>query len=288
MIKDLGILWEWEYDERFVKLLDTVCNKAGKTSYLVAPHNLEESMAKIMNGEMQFKVVFDRATDSDPAFLPIIQFHQEAQCRIINEPENALHTNNKAVMHLEFVDKAMRVPQTIMLSPQDKIDDKALEAVGKFFVIKPAEGEGGGKGVIVGAETLQEIYQARENHPGKMLLIQELIVPRYFRGMRCWFRVFFVCGNVIPCFWDDQTHIYKELTLEEKSIFKENTRIAKKIHQITGLEFFSTEVAQTEDQKFVVVDYVNDQCDMRFQSDTPDGVPDSVIEEIVEVIVSSL
>jgi hypothetical protein len=38
----------------------------------------------------------------------------------------------------------------------------------------------------------------------------------------------------------------------------------------------------------VVVDYVNDQCDMRFQSDTPDGVPVSVVKEVAKAIVETL
>ena len=33
--------------------------------------------------------------------------------------------------------------------------------------------------------------------------------------------------------------------------------------------------------KFVVIDYVNDQCDMRLKSLHPDGVPDEVVLEII-------
>jgi acyl CoA:acetate/3-ketoacid CoA transferase beta subunit len=33
-------------------------------------------------------------------------------------------------------------------------------------------------------------------------------------------------------------------------------------------------------ETFVVIDYVNDQCDMRLKSSHPDCVPDDVVEEI--------
>jgi len=288
MERDLGILWEWEYDKKFIGLLDSVCQISGKTSYLVSPHNLPESIAKIEAEELQFRVIIDRATDSDPAFMPIIDFHRPKLSRIINDPEKVVRANNKAVMHYEFMKQGLNVPLSLFLSPDEEINDEILDKVGRPFVIKPAEGGGGGEGVVVGANAIDEVRQAQEQAPGQMILIQELIVPRELYGMRCWFRVFYACGKVIPCFWDDQTHVYRRLTPEEEVVFGEFRRITQTIHEIAELEFFSTEIVQTYDQNFVVADYVNDQCDMRFQSDTPDGVPDSVVEEIAEAIVNTL
>ena len=41
---------------------------------------------------------------------------------------------------------------------------------------------------------------------------------------------------------------------------------AEKIAEIAGLQFFSTEIAIVDKETFVIVDYVNDQCDMRLKS----------------------
>jgi len=41
-------------------------------------------------------------------------------------------------------------------------------------------------------------------------------------------------------------------------------------------DFFSTEIALAKDGRYVVVDYVNDPCDMRPQSKHFDGVPDTI------------
>jgi len=288
MVWDLGILWEWGYDERFVRLLDSFCQRSGKTSYLVFPLNLDESLAKISSGELRFRVVFDRATDINPAFMPIVRFHQGTQSKIINDPEKAIRTYDKARMHLEFMSGGLNVPYTLILSPEQTVNEEEIEKVGRPFVIKTVEGEGGGEGVVLGAQTVDEVQRVREQNLGKLILIQENIIPDELHQRRCWFRVFFVCGKVIPCFWDDRTHVYQRLNPEEELIFGEQRRITEKIHEIIGLEFFSTEIVHTRDGRFVVVDYVNDQCDLRFQSDTPDGVPDSVIEEIVKSIVNSL
>lgn len=288
MERDLGILWEWEYDKKFIGLLNSVCQISGKTSYLVSHHNLSESIAKIEAEELQFRVIIDRATDADPAFMPIIDFHRPKPSRIINDPEKAVRANNKAIMHYEFMKQELNVPLSLFLSPGEEINDEILDKVGRPFVIKPVEGGGGGEGVIVGANAIDDVGQAQEQAPGQTIVIQELIVPRELYGMRCWFRVFYACGKVIPCFWDDQTHFYRRLAPEEENVFGELRRITQIINEIVGLEFFSTEIVQTHDRGFIVTDYVNDQCDMRFQSDAPDGVPDSVVEEIAEAIVNTL
>jgi hypothetical protein len=46
------------------------------------------------------------------------------------------------------------------------------------------------------------------------------------------------------------------------------------------LEFFSSEIALTNDGLFVAVDYVNEICDMRLQSKHYDGVPDAIVAQI--------
>ena len=58
----------------------------------------------------------------------------------------------------------------------------------------------------------------------------------------------------------------------------------RKIQKVCSLDFFSSEIALTEENTFVVVDYVNEVCDMRLQSKHVDGVPDEVVQRIQELI----
>jgi hypothetical protein len=92
--------------------------------------------------------------------------------------------------------------------------------------------------------------------------------------------------KIIHCWLNDLTHIYSEITEDDfiKYNLNEMNNIVKKIKEITNLDFFSTEIALTKDQKFIVIDYVNDQCDMRFQSKHLDGVPDKVVYQIIEAM----
>jgi len=101
-------------------------------------------------------------------------------------------------------------------------------------------------------------------------------------GEKGWFRIFDVFGLILPCWWDDATHRYRMLTHSEIQTYglRPLLTITRKISEVCRLDFFSTEVALTHAGSFVVVDYVNDLCDMRLQSKHFDGVPDLVVTEI--------
>ena len=102
-------------------------------------------------------------------------------------------------------------------------------------------------------------------------------------GRRAWFRCFWAFGKPVAVWWDDLTHLYEELSEEEminyglKKLLQKTRTIAK----ITELDFFSTEIVLNNKNLFVVIDYVNDQCDMRIKSKHFDGVPDNVVNQII-------
>ena len=102
--------------------------------------------------------------------------------------------------------------------------------------------------------------------------------------------MFYAFGLIIPCWWDDQTHIYEELTPEDEERFNLQPlrSIISTIREICGLEFFSTEIALTPGQSFIVVDYVNEMCDMRLKSLHTDGVPDPIVQGIAASMANFL
>jgi hypothetical protein len=81
--------------------------------------------------------------------------------------------------------------------------------------------------------------------------------------------------------------VYARVTAEEKARFglRSLRELSVRIAQICGLHLFSTEIALTEEGKFLVVDYVNDPVDLRLQSKTIDGVPDGYVENIAARLV---
>jgi hypothetical protein len=91
-------------------------------------------------------------------------------------------------------------------------------------------------------------------------------------------------------FWDDQTHIYEIISEELKSKIniKKLNQITRTIFGIIQLDFFSTEVVLTSENKFVVIDYVNDQCDMRLKSKHVDGVPNEIVELLITYFIKAV
>ncbi len=290
-IVDLGLAWEWEYDRDFIYGLDRVCQRKGLKSYIIHLYNLDETLALMASGKLVIRALIDRASDVIPRFYGLIHMARQGSFWMINEVSLLPRAVDKATMHLEFLSAGIDVPYTIILSPWRKspgVDLSEIKKLGKPFIIKPACG-GGGVGVITNARSVRQIIKARLESFHDKYLLQEKITPVLLNnGKRGWFRVFYVGGDVIPCWWDDTTHIYDELHPSEVKtygLFKLK-HIVKKISEICKLDFFSTEIAVTGEGKFVVVDYVNDMCDMRRKSQHWDGVPDNVVDEITERLVN--
>jgi len=133
---------------------------------------------------------------------------------------------------------------------------------------------------------LKDVIETRQHHKNDKYLLQETVKPKFLNGNKAWFRVLYVFGEIIPCWWDDITHIYRRVSADDEeryglSVLRE---MMKTIQKVCSLDFFSSEVALTEEHTFVVVDYVNEVCDMRLQSKHKDGVPDDIVRWIQELI----
>jgi hypothetical protein len=282
---DLAIAWCWKYDADFVFQLDSQCVKRGISPYLIHFHNLFETISRMEKGELGFKVFFDRASDQEEDFEQLADILQKQGARMINDVDKATWAIDKATMHLEFLTQGIHVPYTIILPPWDErseLDSLYLHKVGTPFVIKPACG-GSGDGVVLDAHTPDDIQTARQQFPYDKYLVQEKISPVQINGRRAWFRVFYTCGEVLPCWWDDQTKIADVLSPSDidQKIYSDMNRIMRKIAQISQLDLFSTEIALTPEQKLLVIDHVNDQVDLRKKSAHLDGIPDEVVDRIV-------
>jgi len=124
-------------------------------------------------------------------------------------------------MDLEFLSRGLAVPYTIITSPyahkrEVELSLTELAKLVRPFIIKPANTTGGGIGVVLGAESLNDAIETRQHHKNDKYLLQEKVDPTSFGEKRACFRVFYAFGSTIPCWWDDQTHIYDQLTPEEE------------------------------------------------------------------------
>lgn len=281
---DLCLSWNWEYDADFVRLIEAACTARGLSFLQVTPDSLERVLVELENGENTFKNFFDRASESDVRFQPLVDWAVRHGSFCLNPQKRTLWSRDKATMHLEFITHGLYTPHTIILSPYARhasIHPSDLEPLGGSFAIKPAC-EGGGDGVILEATSWEQVLAARQQYPHEKYLLQAHVTTRILDGRSAWFRVLYCDGAVYPCWWDQRTHIYTRVTAEEKGRFglRSLRQIPVLIARICGLHLFSTEIALREDGAFLAVDYVNDPVDLRLQSKAADGVPDGFVENI--------
>jgi glutathione synthase/RimK-type ligase-like ATP-grasp enzyme len=284
---DLAVAWDWEFDRAFVAQLEHATHALGCSFYSISHHNVHETLKRLQKDSLSFGSFLDRASDADENFLPLMRHVRKSAIHFFNHPDVVHRAIDKATMHLEVINRGIHSPYTIIISPFNKKSEvdltlTELARLGRPFIIKPANTTGGGIGVITGAETLKDVIESRQHHKNDKYLLQEKIAPAQIHGRRAWFRVFFVCNAVIPCWWDDESHLYMPVTRAESTECELAPlhEITRTIADVCRLEFFSTEIALTGNGTFVVVDYVNDICDMRLQSVHPDGVPDAVVHAI--------
>jgi hypothetical protein len=282
---DLCLTWNWEYDADFVRLLDVACQSHGLSLLQITPQNLLDMMRSLTNKEIIFQIFFDRASDTDARFIPIVQWAYNYAVYHINSYELACRAWDKVAMH-QVVSVSMDTPFTIILPSYDEqplLPAIDLASLGASFTIKPAYG-GGGDGVINEATTLGQVLVARQEFPTQKYLLQAHIIPAQVGRRMAWFRVIYCAGKVYPCWWNNCTHIYTPVTADEENCYNLGplSSLTSLIARLCGLDLFSTEITLTPDGRFVIVDYVNDPIDLRLQSKTFDGVPDDIVQDITE------
>lgn len=285
-IYHLCLAWNWPPDADFVACLDAAC-RARSLSFLQAtPANLEELLQALTNSQVAFRVFFDRASDNDARFDPLVHWAAEHAAYCINPHEPARRTWNKAAMHTALINAGLHTPYTIIVPPYEEqplLPYVDLSPLGACFTIKPAHG-GGGEGVVTEATSWEQVLLARQEHPSDYYLLQAHITPTVLDGRPAWFRVIYCTGQVYPCWWDTRTHVYTPVGSDEECHYGLTPlrEVAATIARLSGLDLFSTEVSLTAEGLYIVVDYVNDQIDLRLQSKTCDGVPDAIVRDIAE------
>jgi glutathione synthase/RimK-type ligase-like ATP-grasp enzyme len=246
-------------------------------------------VSDLFSGRVIFDTLLDRAAD-DLRFEPFRRFALEHRIHRWNAAEFSHWSEDKATMHLELIQAGVQTPYTTILAPyvvEPVLSPLNLAPFGARFVVKPAVG-GGGEGVKMNASTMEDVQRARLEFPDQKYLVQEQVDAQVLHGQDAWFRIFYIGGDCIPCWWHPVTHVYAILTPQEEAEFNlaPLRSITATIASVCKLDWFSTEIALTSDSRFVAVDYVNDGIDTRIQSNAADGVPDEVMRQMTDRLAS--
>lgn len=283
---DLCLAWNWEYDVDFVAFLEAACIRKGVSLLLATPANVDATLAALRQQECSFRAFLDRASDSDPRFLPLAEWARTHAEYRLNPQEKAILAWDKAAMHVTLHTAGVNTPHTLILPPytqEPALPELAMGALGPHFAIKPSHG-GGGDGVLLQVTSLDQVKTARQMFPDDHYLLQFHIEPVALNSHRAWFRILYCGGLSYPCWWHIETHIYTPVTPAEVKQYALHPlfTMLPRIAALSGMDMFSTEIALTAEGQFVVVDYVNDPIDLRLQSKALDGVPDQIVQSLTD------
>ena len=295
-IYDLVMTHLLDTDDFFIHCVQRCCAEARLSFFLIEPLWVESFYDRLAQGKLWARVLLNMHSEHhqpDEIFHRLIRLAADRNTRVIDPPDRALAAFDKARVHHRLATAGIRVPPTVIVpaerTPNFQLSEEERALLGTPFVIKPSMGYGR-RGVITNACNENDLAHSVAAWPDRHYLLQQRIVPRQINGLPVYFRVFFVFGSVFYSWWNCFTDHYRLVGSHEAQELnlKPLEEIARHIASLTGMNFFSSEIAQTECGEFVVIDYVNDQCHMLSQSANPRiGVPDELVAAIAQRLVQA-
>jgi hypothetical protein len=283
-------------DDFFIHRVQRHCAEHRLNFFLIEPLWVEAFRAALEADRLWARVLLNLHSEHhqpDDVYHRLVRLAAERRTRVVDPPEVALAAFDKARLHQRLVGAGFQVPHTVIVPreqlPTFELAEADRAALGTPFVIKPSLGYGG-RGVVKDAVLETDLARSVADWPDPNYLLQRRVVPRSSNGHPAYFRLFFAFGSVWCCWWNCYTNRYRPMTAAEMAEWRLEPleEIIRRLAALTGMSFFSSEVAQDEAGEFVLIDYVNDQCHMLSQSANPGiGVPDEVVAAIAARLVDA-
>ena len=243
--------------------------------FLIEPLWVESFREHFERGKIGVRVLLNMHSehhDDTDVYHQLVKLAARLGTQVIDPPATALAAFDKARLHPQLIAAGLNVPHTVIVLRERmgefKLNEADRAALGSPFIIKPSLGYGR-RGLVIDATNETDLARSFAAWPDPHYLLQRRITPRTLNGEPVYFRVYFAFGSVWVCWWNCYTDRYRRLNPEDAVWLAPCQEIIQRIASLTGMKFFSSEIAQTETGEFVVIDYVNDQCHMLSQSANP-------------------
>ncbi|MHC1768377.1 MAG: hypothetical protein AB9869_29570 [Verrucomicrobiia bacterium] len=293
-IYDFVMTHKLDADDFFIHRVQQACAERGWNFFLIEPLWVEAFYEKLLRGKIWPRVLLNMHSEHhlpDDIYHKVVRLAVERKSQVIDPPDVAIAAFDKAQLHSRLATAGFNLPFTVIV-PAENVGAMTLaaedrERLGTPFVVKPSLGYGK-QGVVLDARSEADVIRSVSGWRDRNYLLQRRIVPRSLDGVPAYFRVFYAFSSVWCCWWDCYTDRYSAITPDEmdRHALHPLRAIACRLADLTGMRFFSTEIALTEAGEFVLIDYVNDQCHMLTQSASPQmGVPDRVVAGIARRLV---
>ncbi len=292
---DVALAFDCQVEDYFSLRVRERCVDYGLSFFLVDHIWVDEFLEKLRAGQIAVRFLLDMASDSThpdtDAFYQLAKTVKARGGHVVDDPDASLVATSKARFHHDLLENGVGLPFTVMVKRDQiglfRLAPEERQRLATPFVIKPGW-DFGHHGVILDATSEDDLLRSAAQSASDTFLIQELVQPKRLDSHVAWFRVFYVVGEVIPCWWEPPHATYQLVTPYEKRAYHLNPleHMVRKIARLSGMDFFSTEIALTQDGHFLAIDYLNDQCDMNTKSYYTSGVPDAVVRRIAWLLMN--
>jgi hypothetical protein len=291
---DVAMTHKLDADDFFIHRVQFHCAERRLNFFLIEPLWVETFLEKLLSGQVATRVLLNMHSEHhDPTevYHRLVRAAHERGTAVIDPPDVALAAFDKGRVHPRLAAAGLPVPPTVVVRGSDRtgfhLSEAEKEMLGVPFIVKPSVGYGR-RGVVTDARSEADIERSAAIWPGADYLLQRVIVPRQIHEEPAYFRVYYVFGSTFCVWWNCYTDRYRSMASgeEEAHGLGPLRTLVQRVAELTGMRFFSTEVALTEAGEFVLIDYVNDQCHMLCQSASPRiGVPDDLVAAIAQRLV---
>ena len=278
----------------FAHRVAELCGEHNLSFFLIEPVWARDFLEKLLKGDVSCGMLIDMASDPydrSDIYYRIAREAKASGAHVVDDPDASPIAAHKGKFHRVLAEHGVATPDTVLLRREDlphfRVDDALRHRIGSPFVAKPGWGSGR-QGVVLDAATEADVLRSAAASPrSDVTLLQRRIVPRVIDGRPAWFRIYYACGEIIPCWWHPETGDYRMVSPLERRMhgLVAAEGMVHKIGALSGMEFFSTEIALTAEQGFLAIDYLNDECDMHPKSYHASGPPDEVVRRIAQVMV---
>jgi hypothetical protein len=295
-VYDLVMTHKLDADDFFIHRVQEQCAARGLNFFLVEPLWVEEFQTKLVRDHVWAWTLLNLHSEHhlpDDPFTRLVRLAVARHMTVVDAPDVALAAFDKARLHPLLVEAGINVPFSVVVPAMEasafRFTPEQREALGSPFVIKPSLGYGR-QGVLLDARSEADFARSLAAWSDPFLLAQRKIAARDFAGDPAYFRVFHCFGEVWLAWWDPATDRYRAVTPAEEGRFRLHPlrEIMARVAALTGMNLFSSEIAVTGANEFVLIDYVNDQCHLLTQSADPRiGVPDAIVAGIARRVVEA-
>jgi hypothetical protein len=294
-VYDFVMTHKLDADDVFIHRVQRRCAERGLNFFLIEPLWVEAFYEQLLKGRLWARVLLNMHSEHhqpEDIYHRLVRLAFDRKTQVIDPPHLALAAFDKAQLHPHLAAAGYALPFTVIV-PGEAARTYRLSAedraqLGVPFVIKPSLGYGK-RGVILDARSEADLERSLARWTDRHLLLQKRIVPRMLDGMPGYFRVFYAFGSIWLCWWNCYTDRYALVAPGEVDAYglEPLRTIVRGLADLTQMRFFSSEIALTEANEFVLIDYVNDQCHMLTQSANPQiGVPDEVVTGLADQLVA--